>query len=84
LSFKSVGGDEHDVNLSGRDEHVLSNVDDNDIDEWKQETHKIFYALKIYFILKIFWSIWDATRFFRAVNRNFRHFVDMSYAYACY
>ncbi|WJX16916.1 hypothetical protein P8452_06894 [Trifolium repens] len=29
---KSVDGDEHDVNLSGGDEHVLSDVDGNDYD----------------------------------------------------
>jgi hypothetical protein len=43
FSFKSVDGDEHDLNLSGRDEHnvnlsdgdecVLTDVDSNDKDE---------------------------------------------------
>jgi hypothetical protein len=28
-------GDERDVNLSGGNEHILSNVDGNDRDEWK-------------------------------------------------
>jgi hypothetical protein len=67
LSFRSVdedehniylsGGDEHDVNLSGGDERVLSDVDSNGGDEWKQETRKIFDALKIKFILWVFWSV---------------------------
>jgi hypothetical protein len=47
LSFRSVDGDEHDVNLSGEDERVLSDVDDNSGDEWKQETRRIFDALGI-------------------------------------
>jgi hypothetical protein len=57
LSFKSVDGDEHDLNLSGEDEHdvnlsgkdecVLNDVDDNSRDEWKQETRKIFDTLEI-------------------------------------
>jgi hypothetical protein len=51
------GGDEHDVNLSGGDERVLSDVDSNGGDEWKQETRKIFDALKIKFILWVFWSV---------------------------
>jgi hypothetical protein len=56
LSFRSVdgdehdvnlsGGDEHDVNFSGGDEHILSYVD-NDRDECKQETHKVFHTLEI-------------------------------------
>jgi hypothetical protein len=41
------GGYEHDVNLSGEDKHLLSVVDGNDKDEWKQETRKIFDALEI-------------------------------------
>jgi hypothetical protein len=41
------GGYEHDVNLSGGDKHLLSDVDGNGKDEWKQETRKIFDALKI-------------------------------------
>jgi hypothetical protein len=67
LSFRSVdedehniylsGGDEHDVNLSGGDERVLSDVNSNGGDEWKQETRKIFDALKIKFILSVFWSV---------------------------
>jgi hypothetical protein len=48
-------GDEHDVNLSGGDEHVLSDVDGNDYDrdEWKRNA-KVFDILKIYFILRVF------------------------------
>jgi hypothetical protein len=47
LSFRSVDEDEHDINLSGGDERVLSDVDGNGGDEWKQETRKVFDALKI-------------------------------------
>jgi hypothetical protein len=32
------GRDEHNVNLSDGDECVLTDVDSNDKDEWKQET----------------------------------------------
>jgi hypothetical protein len=48
-------GDEHDVNLSGGDEHVLSDVDGNDYDrdEWKRNA-KVFDTLEIYFILRVF------------------------------
>jgi hypothetical protein len=65
------GEDEHDVNLSGKDEHILSAIDGNDRDEWKQETCKVFGALEIYFISRVFWSIRGVIRFFRGVTRNF-------------
>jgi hypothetical protein len=77
LSFRSVDEDEHDVNLSGGDEHVLSGVDGNDKDEWKQESRKVFDALKIYFILRVFWSTLGVTRFLRGVNRNFQKTLCM-------
>jgi hypothetical protein len=44
----------HDVNLTGGDEYVLSDIDGNDRDEWKQETRKVFDELEIYFILRVF------------------------------
>jgi hypothetical protein len=56
LSFRSVDGDEHNVNLSGEDEHdvnfsggdecVLSDVDNNGGDKWKQDTRKVFMHWK--------------------------------------